>query len=548
MTDVRRSPTLSPMRFNLPIDEIDDLDESQPLLKPRDTDDKVTSKSLWDEACFIVPYAMPVSAGYVLQMSLGLAAIFTLGRYSTEALAAMALCTLYCNVTGFTFGVGMASALDTLCSQSYGEFLAGKVEKKALGRHLMRATIVMFLMAIPVAIVWCFTEEILLLAGQDPKIAALSARFTRFMIPGLFPYYMAESIKRFLQSQGIMSASLYVILIVSPINFGLQYLLVWSPWAIGPEGSPLAVAISYTILFFLLMGYVRFVQGGDAYGGWEWNEALDLQKLWMFVKLGTPGVLMTGTEWWAFEVIALASGLLGEEYLAAQTIVLNTCSLTYMLPLGLAISATTRIGNALGASCPNRGRTAAYAALLLGICLASFNSTVFVLIKDRWGYLWTDDEKVVRIVSAVLPLGAVFQLSDAVGAVSGGVLRGIGRQDLGAWMNVFGYYVVGLPFGVYACFKLDLKLFGLWLGLTIALVLVSFIQVFIVYNTDWKQESENAHKRVREERLAASALASAESLADEERGLLAAEQEGEEVFETPGDILSDEEQPQSGKR
>jgi Na+-driven multidrug efflux pump len=43
----------------------------------------------------------------------------------------------------------------------------------------------------------------------------------------------------------------------------------------------------------------------------------------------------------------------------------------------------------------------------------------------------------------------VFQLSDAVGAVSGGILRGIGRQDLGAWMNVFGYYVVGLPFGVF---------------------------------------------------------------------------------------------------
>jgi Na+-driven multidrug efflux pump len=71
----------------------------------------------------------------------------------------------------------------------------------------------------------CFTENILLLTGQDPDIAALSARFTMFMIPGVFPYYMAESIKRFLQSQGIMSASLYVIMFVSPINLGLQYLL-----------------------------------------------------------------------------------------------------------------------------------------------------------------------------------------------------------------------------------------------------------------------------------------------------------------------------------
>jgi MATE family multidrug resistance protein len=75
-------------------------------------------------------------------------------------------------------------------------------------------------------------------------------------------------------------------------------MLVWSPWAIGPEGSPLALAISYFLLMIFLMLYVKYREGGDAYGGWEWNEALNWQKIWVFVKLGIPGILMTGTEWY----------------------------------------------------------------------------------------------------------------------------------------------------------------------------------------------------------------------------------------------------------
>ena len=69
-----------------------------------------------------------------------------------------------------------------------------------------------------------------------------------------------------------------------------------------------------------------------------------VRKLVEFLKLGIPGVAMLCSEWWAFEVIALAAGILGENELAAQTVVLNTCALTYMIPLGVSIATTTRIG------------------------------------------------------------------------------------------------------------------------------------------------------------------------------------------------------------
>ncbi|KAI8850279.1 hypothetical protein BC829DRAFT_389689 [Chytridium lagenaria] len=351
-------------------------------LGPQDFDDVLKTKEILVEAKALIPFSWPVSAGYILQNSIYMAAIFSLGQSSTQALAAMALCALFCNVTVI----------------AYGEALKGTVYKTELGRHLQRGLVVMLSMTLPIITLWLFTEPLLLLTGQEAGIAALSATFVKCMIPGLIPYFIAECIKRFLQSQGIMSAAMVVILVVSPINLFLQYMLVCLP------------------------------------------------KIWTFIKLGTPGIAMTASEWWAFEIVALASGLLGESYLAAQTIVLNTCSLTYMIPLGFGIAATTRIGNSLGAGCPNRARTSAYAAIAVGLMLAFFNSTL------------------------------LFILSDAVGAVSGGILRGIGRQDLGAYLNIFAYYFMGLPVGLYAWTP------WIWLGLSVGLITVKLAQ--------------NAHDRV----------------------------------------------------
>lgn len=106
---------------------------------------------------------------------------------------------------------------------------------------------------------------------------------------------------------------------------------------------------------------------------------------------------------WAFEVIALAAGILGESNLAAQTIVLNTCSLFFMIPFGFGVAATTRVGNALGANQPISARHTSFTALLLAVILACCNSSILLLIRNQWGYLFSKDVRVIELVSSVLP-------------------------------------------------------------------------------------------------------------------------------------------------
>ncbi len=142
--------------------------------------------------------AWPVSLGYEMQLSLGMSSIFSLGHVGTKELAAIALANMLCNVSGYSVGIGVASALDTLGSQSY----TGSPDPHAIGKHTQRAIVIMAALTLPISVLWAYSENFLLLAGQDPEIAKLSSVFALYMVPGLFPYLVNECLKRFLQCQG----------------------------------------------------------------------------------------------------------------------------------------------------------------------------------------------------------------------------------------------------------------------------------------------------------------------------------------------------------
>jgi MATE family multidrug resistance protein len=445
--------------------------EQTPLLHSQDSldtvdripeeQDELTFSVLRSQFKELITLAWPVLISYIVSFSINMAPIFALGHLGTQYLATIALTTMLCNVTGFSVGAGMATALDTLCSQAF----TGSSDPHALGKHLQRAIVIQALLSIPITLLWCYTEPLLLLLGQDPDISRLSGTFALYMIPGLFPYLCSQSIQKYLQAQGIMKAGMWIMVIASPVNAFLQYFLVWSDYGVGAIGAPIATSITNTLLPLMMILYMVFVEGGDCWGGWDWSEALDLSQIWIFVKLGTPGVIMLCSEWWAFEVVALAAGLLGDTVLAAQTVMLNTGSLLYCVPLGLSVASSTKIGNSLGANRPTTARNVAISSYLLALLLASVNCTLLLLVKDQWGYLYSSDPDVVLIVSQVLPLAALFQLNDALGAVGAGVLRGAGRQSIGAMVNLCGYYVFGLPLGALFAFYFHWGLLGLWIGM-----------------------------------------------------------------------------------
>ncbi|KAJ2333585.1 ethionine resistance protein, partial [Coemansia sp. RSA 2681] len=127
--------------------------------------------------------------------------------------------------------------------------------------------------------------------------------------------------------------------------------------------------------------------------------------------------------------------------------------------------------------------------------------------------LYSSDPEVVSTVALIMPICALFQLADAINGVSGGVLRSLGRQSVGAWINFPSYYLVGFPLGLYLTYGAPgFGVAGLWMGLCVAVVLTAFGQTAICLAANYAREVDRCIAQVNKSRnIAAYSATSNES-------------------------------------
>ncbi|KAJ1545908.1 hypothetical protein HK405_007549, partial [Cladochytrium tenue] len=175
----------------------------------------------WEEVWVVTKTSAPVAVAYMLQNSLQTGSVLIVGRMGADELAASAFAYMFAMVTAWVMALGSATALDTLCSQAW----TGATNKTEVGVHLQRAIWVMTAMLVPIGVLWWNVEPVLLALGQDPQISSMTGEFLRVLLFGAPGYAYFEALKKFLQAQGIMDAGTYVLLVASPMNLALNYVL-----------------------------------------------------------------------------------------------------------------------------------------------------------------------------------------------------------------------------------------------------------------------------------------------------------------------------------
>ncbi|KAF7173594.1 hypothetical protein CNMCM5623_005855 [Aspergillus felis] len=495
--------TLDPIRSSGSFTELDNPTEYTSLLpKPTDIDssrlpngettvageDDVSSRHLViAEFWHLFKKSIPVILAYTLQNSLQTSSVLIVGRLSPEHLATSAFSLMFAMITAWMIALGGTTALDTLASSSF----TGSSNKHDLGILLQRGFFVLGLFYIPVAILWACSEHVFLFLGQDPVLSRDSARFLTCLIPGGLGYIYFEVMKKYLQAQGIMRPGTYVLLITSPFNVFLNYLFCYT-FKMGLLGAPFATGISYWLSFALLVLYARFISGSECWGGWS-REAF--HNLGTFARLAFLGVIHVGTEWWAFEIVALAAGRLGTIPLAAQSVIMTADQVLNTIPFGVGVAASARVGNLLGARDASGAARAANTAAWLSMLLGGLVLAVLMGTRNDFARIFNDDEGVVQLTAEVLPYVALFQIADGLNGSCGGSLRGMGRQHVGAMVNLVSYYCGALPLGIWLAFH-GWGLKGLWVGQCIALYIVGVLEWVIVAFSDWHTEVEKAFQRM----------------------------------------------------
>jgi MATE family multidrug resistance protein len=254
----------------------------------------------------------------------------------------------------------------------------------------------------------------------------------------------------------------------------------------------MAVAITDNLLPFCLFLYVRFVNGRQCWNGFNRRS---LQNWGPMIRLALPGLIMVEAEVLAFEVLTFAAAYFGITALAAQSVLATLTSLTFQIPFPLSIAGSTRIANLIGATLAGAAKTSAKVVGVAAVFVGVFNVILLSSLRNLIPRLFTDEEAVIEIVAAILPLCAAFQLFDALAACCNGILRGLGRQEVGGWVQLFCYYVVAMPISMGTAFGLGWGLWGLWTGVAIALGLVAAIEAVFLSRTSWERSVEEARNR-----------------------------------------------------
>lgn len=444
------------------------------------------STTLATETKVLLKFSAPLVVTFLLQYSLTVASVFSVGRLGSTELAAVSLSSMTANISGYAIIQGVSTCLDTLCAQAFG-----RKDYNTVGLYLVRCTYLLMILYIPMFLLWVFFSKpiITYLVGESQEdLAILASKYLQVLSLGIPGFIVFENLKHYLQAQGIFHASTYVLIVCAPLNALLNYLLVWDKHiGIGFLGAPLSVVISDWLMCFLLLAYTVYV---DGYQCWPLLLLLDkrfFQNWKKMTDLSVPGVLMVEAEWLAFEIITFTASTFGTDVLAAQSIVSTTCVLLYQVSFAISIAASTRIAWYVGAASKNALLVATKAAIYTAGSFGFLNAIILYSLRDFFASLYTDNAKVLQIASQVLIVGAIYQINDFLACTTGGILRGQGRQKIGGYLNLISYYAIALPFAFLFAFYFDLGLVGLWFGMVIALFFISVAQVYYVVTSDWDQ-------------------------------------------------------------
>jgi MATE family multidrug resistance protein len=174
-----------------------------------------------------------------------------------------------------------------------------------------------------------------------------------------------------------------------------------------------------------------------------------------------------------FATVTVLMGVLGPSELAAHHVALNLASLTFMVPLGVSAAAAVLVGHAVGRADPEDARGASKAALILGGSFMAVTAMLMLFVPTLFARAYTSEIEVIALAATLIPIAGVFQVFDGMQVVSIGILRGVGDTRTPFFVNLLGFWLIGLPVSLLLAFRLGYGPQGLWWGLVVGLVAVA---------------------------------------------------------------------------
>jgi putative MATE family efflux protein len=322
-----------------------------------------------------------------------------------------------------------------------------------------------------------FAEPLLRIMGAEPDVLADGIVYFRIVaIPSIFISLMTV-FGSVLRAAGDTKTPMKVGIWINLIHVVLDYILIFGLFGMGGwgiAGAAWATVIARAIGTVLLFLFIRKSKLSFSLRTATLSERFTLPLL----KLSTPAaaerLIMRFGQVLYFGLIVR----IGTDVYAAHMIAGNIEIFSYMPGYGLAVAATTLVGQSLGAN--RRADAYRYGLLTTGIAVI-FMSLIGVLlfIFSPLAATWfTGQVDVVDMVTTALRIDAFAQPFLAVGLVLAGALQGAGDTKSPMYSTAIGMWLIRVV-GVYVlCIYWGMGIAGVWLSIAIDLLIRAVYLLF----------------------------------------------------------------------
>ncbi|HEY8587638.1 MAG TPA: MATE family efflux transporter [Rhodanobacter sp.] len=305
--------------------------------------------------------------------------------------------------------------------------------------------------------------------------------------PALTCYFALRGLSEGLSlARPSMYFSLGGLVVLAPLG----YVLMFGKLGIPPQGAHGCGVATAIVLWLELLAFGIYVavrrhyQGLGLFDRFDWP---DLRRIGQLVHIGLPMTVSLLAEAGLFVATALIIATLGESVIASHQVAINIASFFFMIPLGLAMAITVRVGNAVGRGDERGVRYAGFCGVGLTLITQVISAGLLLGLPHFIAALYTRDASVIALAAQLIMLAGLFQFSDGIQVAANGALRGLKDTRVPMVITLFAYWAVGMPVGWWLTFHHGMGARGMWIGLIAGLSVAAVMLFTRFWRSAWKQ-------------------------------------------------------------
>lgn len=424
------------------------------------------------EISTLMTIGFPVIIAQLLQMSMSFVDTIMAGRLSPEDLAAVAVGTSML-IPFVVLCLGSLMGVTPIVAQNVGGrrlSLIGKNGRQVLWLSQILALPSFFLLRnLDILFVWI---------GVTESVVPIATGYLKAISWGIFPLYAYGGLRNFNEGLSVTRPAMFVALLGTLVNIPANYVLMFGKLGfpeLGAVGTGYASSIVYTVMFIAMFAFTynyKSYQRFEIFSRFRLPEKKYLSEL---LKIGVPIGISSTMEVSMFAAVSLLISTLSAVAVAGHQVAINFAAMMFMIPFGLSVAITARVGNSVGRKRPDEARFRGYVGVGVCCCIMVFTAIFIFLFPDAITSIYTNDAEVKAVAVELLFFAAVFQLSDGLQVAGFGALRGLKDTKMPMFVNLFAYWVIGISVAYYLGFISDYGAPGLWIGLITGLTVAGIL-------------------------------------------------------------------------